>query len=806
MAEGGRYGHHGSGYYNKRKYDDNNEHDYKRQRTQSEQSISIEDELESTIYRLGESDSKNQMFSIENSIEKAVQIVTYQLVDKRQEIIDVMHECATKLPEKLSIYSTFLGILNIRNPNFSEDLIDSFVTSLKRHLKSGQFTFVQRLIRFISDLVNVNFLSTKSVLKLYQAFVETINDTGSSQMRTDFYVYCVLSSIPWNAKLLYEKHGPEFDDILDNIKKYLGKRQKDYMPLIKVWSNDDPHPQEEYLDCLWIQIKKLDDNDWNESQIYRPYVSFENMLINSVPHDFPYLSLPEFSEETSFPLPRAIFRMFDYTDVPEEFILPGAHSIERFLVEEQLHSTISTYFLDRKLCANKLLNLRITPKIPLNYMIIEVIFSHLFTLPKAPQLELFYGALLLELCRLEPNFMPQVLAQATELLFERLPQMKTSCIERFSSWFAYHLSNFQYKWSWEDWKETVEEEPESPRNKFLRDTLIRCMRLSYHQRMVDTIPESMQQLVPKNPKPTYKYVSDEASELEGVAVANKLLELFKNRAIPEDIFQVLRDIPDNFNESDNDYEAFNPLKIEVFTSTLLFFGNKSFSHAFAALAKYHMIFKMLVEGETSQIAVLKALHEVWQNHQQMMVVMVDKMLKTQIVECASVANWIFSDTMKSDLTCFYVWEILHATISRMNKQVDKLQHEYVELDQKYKKSTMDMDMDAAHGGITEEEIDQKLDTLNMLKKQQKELFLIIIKKFFSIIETHFATVDMKTEDNKPLYGPYWLKWIGERFEDFLLIHNEEILPYLNEFRDEVIKSDTPKYILKTFKMFSAFKL
>ncbi len=66
--------------------------------------------------------------------------------------------------------------------------------------------------------------------------------------------------------------------------------------------------------------------------------------------------------------------------------------------------------------------------------------------------------------------------------------------------------------------------------------------------MVDTMPETMQCLVPKNPKPTYKYMSDEAGELEGIAVANKLLELFRNRAIPEDIFQVLRDIPDTFNE------------------------------------------------------------------------------------------------------------------------------------------------------------------------------------------------------------------------------------------------------------------
>lgn len=126
--------------------------------------------------------------------------------------------------------------------------------------------------------------------------------------------------------------------------------------------------------------------------------------------------------------------------------------------------------------------------------------------------------------------------------------MKSSCIERFSSWFAYHLSNFQYRWSWEDWKDCVEEGSESPRNKFLKDTMIRCMRLSYHQRVVDFIPETMSQLVPKNPKPTYKYILEGASELEGVAVANKLLELFKNRAIPEDIFQVLRDIPDNLEK------------------------------------------------------------------------------------------------------------------------------------------------------------------------------------------------------------------------------------------------------------------
>jgi len=194
-------------------------------------------------------------------------------------------------------------------------------------------------------------------------------------------------------------------------------------------------------------------------------------------------------------------------------------------------------------------------------------------LPKSPQIELFYGSLLIELCKLQPNFIPLVvskififlleyfhqsfyslkLAQATGLLYERIENMKSVCIERFASWFAYHLSNFQYKWTWEDWKECLEEDFESPKNKFLRETLIRCMRLSYHQRIVDILPESMNKLLPANPKTSYKYESDEAANLEGTSVANKLLELFKERALPEDVFQVLRDIPNKFDETGLDF-------------------------------------------------------------------------------------------------------------------------------------------------------------------------------------------------------------------------------------------------------------
>lgn len=63
----------------------------------------------------------------------------------------------------------------------------------------------------------------------------------------------------------------------------------------------------------------------------------------------------------------------------------------------------------------------------------------------------------------------------------------------------------------------------------------------------------------------------------------------------------------------------------------------------------------------------------------MMVVLVDKLVKTQIVDCSAVANWIFSSELGSELTNFYVWEILSSTIEKMNRQVEKYHNELFDL-------------------------------------------------------------------------------------------------------------------------------
>ena len=160
-----------------------------------------------------------------------------------------------------------------------------------------------------------------------------------------------------------------------------------------------------------------------------------------------------------------------------------------------------------------------------------------------------------------------------------------------------------------------------------------------------------------------------------------------------------------------------------------------------------------------------------------MFVMVDKMLKTQIVECASVAKWIFSEDMKQEFTSFYVWEILHATVSRMSKQVDKVKHEYMQLSEKFSKSSS-LDTDACE--VSEEELDQKLQTLNLLKEQQKNLFTVIVKRFIETLSEHSAKpdVEIKVEAGEKTLicdSAYWMKWASDRFEDIFLAVNIFIL-------------------------------
>merc|ERR1719510_817537 len=100
--------------------------------------------------------------------------------------------------------------------------------------------------------------------------------------------------------------------------------------------------------------------------------------------------------------------------------------------------------------------------------------------------------------------------------------MNVTCFDRFVSWFSYHLSNFQFRWSWEDWE--------------------------------DVVPESFHSLVPELPEPYFKYTmpgSATTDVTDGMEqdtngssmeknVAAKVENAIKQKATQEEVLELLK--------------------------------------------------------------------------------------------------------------------------------------------------------------------------------------------------------------------------------------------------------------------------
>uniref|UniRef100_A0A8C6D3M3 Nuclear cap-binding protein subunit 1 n=1 Tax=Moschus moschiferus TaxID=68415 RepID=A0A8C6D3M3_MOSMO len=762
----------------RRRHSDENDGGQPHKRRKTSDANETEDHLESLICKVGEKSA----CSLESNLEGLAGVLEADLPNYKSKILRLLCTVARLLPEKLTIYTTLVGLLNARNYNFGGEFVEAMIRQLKESLKSNNYNEAVYLVRFLSDLVNCHVIAAPSMVAMFENFVSVTQEEDVPQVRRDWYVYAFLSSLPWVGKELYEKKDAEMDRIFANTESYLKRRQKTHVPMLQVWTAEKPHPQEEYLDCLWAQIQKLKKDRWQERHILRPYLAFDSILCEALQHNLPPFTPPPHTEDSVYPMPRVIFRMFDYTDDPEGPVMPGSHSVERFVIEENLHCIIKSHWKERKTCAAQLVSYPGKNKIPLNYHIVEVIFAELFQLPAPPHIDVMYTTLLIELCKLQPGSLPQVLAQATEMLYMRLDTMNTTCVDRFINWFSHHLSNFQFRWSWEDW-------------------------LSYHQRILDFVPPTFSALCPANPTCIYKYGDESSNSLPGHSVALCLAVAFKSKATNDEIFSILKDVP-NPNQDDDDDEgfSFNPLKIEVFVQTLLHLAAKSFSHSFSALAKFHEVFKTLAESDEGKLHVLRVMFEVWRNHPQMIAVLVDKMIRTQIVDCAAVANWIFSSELSRDFTRLFVWEILHSTIRKMNKHVLKIQKELEEAKEKlarqHKRRSDDDDRSSDRkDGALEEQIERLQEKVESAQSEQKNLFLVIFQRFIMILTEHLVRCET---DGTSVLTP-WYKNCIERLQQIFLQHHQIIQQYMVTLENLLFTAELDPHILAVFQQFCALQ-
>ena len=691
------------------------------------------------------------------------------------------------------------------------------MTAFKDNLKTCQFEKSRSIIRFFGDLVNCRVVSPASYLNLLETLVDVTMESDVPETRTDYYVFTVLSSLPWVGRELHEKKEADLEQLLSHIEGYMSRRSKPHHTALRVWYSDSPHPQEEYLECLWAQINKLKSDKWIERQILRPYIFFQTQFEEALQNNLAQIQVPPHDSSYVYPYPKVIFRLFDYTDCQEGQVMPSAHSIERFLIEENIQFILNQFQFNRKTCAHILASLPNKQKLPLEYMVIEVILANLFALPKSPHLEIFYGSMILELCKINPQIYPIVLSHAVELLFERLDSMNVACVDRFASWFAYHLSNFQFQWSWQDWAQYVSQSVLQPKPKFIKETLTRCMRLSYYEKVQDLIPENFQQLMPDPPLPVNKYLGDAASFPE-YKIVERLMNAFKDKATPEQVIEIINEI-DELPEVQPIEHGFNPLKISSFLTVLLSYASKSFTHLFYMIHKYNKVLQYLNTSEEAQLCMLRTMFEIWRSHEQLMEVLVTKLLKANIISYTAIANFVFSKEMHNDLMKNYVWNILHSAIRRQIQSVKDLERDLNELRKmpvknenlsavKVQRMDVDDDLSTARKDVGEEEpesFDERIEKLEEryenAQSEQKNLFLTIFQRFIMLLSEHIQSCESQSRSFKN----HWFRWCIGRLQQIFYEHHEKIFVYVSTLESLLFTSDLDQHILLIFKQFCSLR-
>lgn len=103
------------------------EHGYRKRRRVVSEQAEIEDRLESLIIRVGDKTSS----SLESNLEGLASVLEADLNTYKSKILRILSECPVQMPEKCTIYSTLVGLLNAKNYNFGGEVTILRSTLLK---------------------------------------------------------------------------------------------------------------------------------------------------------------------------------------------------------------------------------------------------------------------------------------------------------------------------------------------------------------------------------------------------------------------------------------------------------------------------------------------------------------------------------------------------------------------------------------------------------------------------------------------------------------------------------------------------
>ncbi|VDN20716.1 unnamed protein product [Gongylonema pulchrum] len=133
------------------------------------------------------------------------------------------------MPDKLTVYSTLVGLLNAKKYNFGGEILEKLLAKLNELMKDNDFDHALYIVIFLSDLVNCRVITLESFVDFLKDLIDCTSSTDMPQVRRDWFAYAFLHCLPWVGHEIAEKKGEDLNVMLADIEKYLQSRNRDHV-------------------------------------------------------------------------------------------------------------------------------------------------------------------------------------------------------------------------------------------------------------------------------------------------------------------------------------------------------------------------------------------------------------------------------------------------------------------------------------------------------------------------------------------------------------------------------------------------
>ncbi|KAH9790036.1 nuclear cap-binding protein subunit 1 [Citrus sinensis] len=566
-----------------------------------------------------------------------------------------------------------VGLLNLENEDFVKKVVETTQRKFQDALDSGNCDRIRILMRFLTVMMCSKILQPGSLVVVFETLLSSAattvdEDKGnpSWQARADFYVTCILSCLPWGGAELIEQVPEEIERVMAGLEAYLSIRRHTSDTGLSFFEEDDESGkglvEKDFLEDLWHRVQALSSNGWKLDSVPRPHLSFEAQLVSGKSHEFGPISCPEQPDvptavsgithgkqkhDAELKYPQRIRRLNIFPASKSEVDM---QPIDRFILEEYLLDVLLFFNGCRKECAFYMVNLPVPFRY--EYLMAETIFSQAL-----------------------PGAFPAVVAGAVRALFEKIADLDMECRIRFILWFSHHLSNFQFIWPWEEWAYVLDLPKWAPQRVFVQEVLEREVRLSYWDKVKQSIENApaLEELLPPKGGPNFKYSMEDGRERsEEHALSAELTNKVKGR-------QTAREIIVWVEESVYPIHGLG-VTIKVVVQTLLDIGSKSFTHLITVLERYGQVISKICPDHDKQLMLIEEVSLFWKNNTQNAAISIDRMMGYRLISNLAIVRWVFSpENIDQFHTSDRPWEVLRNAVSKTYNRICDLRKEIISL-------------------------------------------------------------------------------------------------------------------------------